>query len=147
MSSRYDNPRRERNLDVRVQTARDDDDQEAGRRVRQDVRDTGRDIREAGGNIVGNVCSFWGNLLNGLSEAISPPSRSTRSRQESGCFDDESEEGRGGFFSCNGGEFRISCSSPRGGGRAERADDRATDQEERTTARYADRDREIDVTT
>jgi hypothetical protein len=52
------------------------------------------------------------------------------------------------LFGCEGAEFRVSCGPA--GSEADYADDRNTSDKEkdkRTRARYADRDREIDVTT
>lgn len=124
-------------------TQRDRD--EVGRGVRRDVRESGRNIREAGGDIIGNWCGLWSNLLSGVSEAISP--RSGRGRSSSA--EDQTEDRSPGLFFCDGGEFRISCGG-RGAGGANREDDdepRSERGKRRTVARYSDRDREAEIST
>jgi hypothetical protein len=120
------------------ETPRDRDD--VGRGVRRDVRESGRNIREAGGDIISNWCGLWSNLLSGVSEAIAP-----RSRSGGRSTADESDEDRSqGLFFCDGGEFRISCGR-RDSAESER--DAPTGRKGRTVARYSDRDREVDVST
>ncbi len=113
-----------------------------GRGARRDIRDTGRNVREAGGDIINNWCGLWSNLLSGVSDAISPRSRTTRSSNVN--YDDDDRSG--GLFFCDGGEFRISCGP--GGGARERNDDASAEGESRRpSARYSDRDREVEVKT
>jgi hypothetical protein len=131
MSTRYEETQRDRD--------------EVGRGVRRDVRESGRNIREAGGDIIGNWCGLWSNLLSGVSEAISPRSRPRRSSNVDDV--DQDEERSQGLFVCDGGEFRISCGRS-GGTSAEREEEPRSDRAgRRTVARYADRDRELDVST
>lgn len=144
MSSRYEDTRTRREVRVSEDTV---DDREPGQGIRRDVRQTSQNIREAGGDIVSNLCGLWSNVLTSVGDAISPQSRSTstsnRSRAGSGTAD------RSGVFGCEGAEFRISCGPASGegdGGRNSR-DSRDDDDDSGTRARYADGKREIDVTT
>lgn len=146
MSSRYEDTRTDRESGRRSSYDRAVDDREPGQGIRRDVRQTGQNIRNAGGDIVSNVCGFWGNLLSSFGEAVSPQSRSSRSSNESSRAGSDADERSSDFFGCEGTEFRISCSSPRSD--ADRADEREAEKDDKgTRARYADRDREIDVTT
>ena len=133
--------RKDTNMSTRYEeTQRDRDD--VGRGVRRDVRESGRNIRESGGDIISNWCGLWSNLLSGVGEAISPRSRSRQSTN----VDEEDDERSQGFFNCDGGEFRISCG--RGSSGSEREEEpRSARGRRRTLARYADRDREVDVST
>ena len=119
----------------------DTDREQVGRGVRRDVRDAGRNVREAGGDIISNWCGLWSNLLSGVSEAIAPRSRSSRSSN----LDEADDERSQGNFFCDGGEFRISCSRPN----AREEDDEGTQSRgrRRTVARYSDRDREAEIRT
>lgn len=145
MSSRYDDPSRPQSARRRVQDEQYYDDREAGRGLRQDVRETGRDIREAGTDILSSWCGIWGNLLISIGEVISSPTRPAGgSRQSSGSGDAHDT------LSCGGAEYCVICNIPGAGtSRQQGAPPRTSDAsgEGRTTARYADRDREIDVTT
>jgi hypothetical protein len=148
MSSRYEDTRTDREANRRASFDRAVDDREPGQGIRRDVRQTGQNIRNAGGDIVSNLCGLWGNLLGSVGDAISPQSRSTRSANESSRVSDDANERSSGFFGCEGAEFRISCGPS--GSEADQGDDRDNpekDKDKRTRARYADRDREIDVTT
>jgi hypothetical protein len=127
-------------MSTRQDEMRDRDD--IGRGARRDVRDTGRNIRDAGGDIISNWCGLWSNLLSGVSEAISPRSRTRRSSNVNYNDDDRSS----GLFFCDGGEFRVAC-GPSGGER-DRDDDTSADRErQRPSARYSDRDREVEINT
>ena len=113
------------------------DDRERGRALRRDVRETGRDIRDAGGDIINSWCGLWGNLLASFGEAIAPRSRSSRSSR----FDDESDDDTSRSFGCGDGEFRISWG--RSGERD--VEDKGERSTRRTSARYADRDRNVEI--
>lgn len=127
-------------MSTRHDEIRDRDD--IGRGTRRDIRETGRNVREAGGDIINNWCGLWSNLLSGVNEAISPRSRTRRSSNVN--YDDDDRSG--GLFFCDGGEFRISC-APSGGAR-DRDDDASTEGErQRPSARYSDRDREVKINT
>jgi len=141
MSTRYEDTRTDR------ESSRRSSNDEPGQGMRRDVRQTGQNIRNAGGDIVSNVCGFWGNLLSSVGDAISPQSRSSRSSNESSRVSSDSNENSSGIFGCEGAEFRISCSTPRSGSEFAGESDSERDTDRGTKARYADRDREIDVTT
>lgn len=151
MSSRYDDTYRERDYDRPGRYEREADRREAGRGLRQDVRETGREIRDAGGDIVSSVCGLWGNLLNSLGDAVSPRSSRGRypARASSRYEDDEYQERSGGLFNCLGGELSIKCGNSES--RADRSSEgyaeRDDDRDNRTSARVSGRNTEIDVNT
>src|ERR1041384_4507872 len=146
MSSRYDDPPRARRTDSRLQDERDYDDREAGRGLRQDVRETGRDIREAGTDILSSWCGLWGNFLISIGEVIASPTRPAgggRRPSGSGYYPDDHDT-----YSCGGAEYCVICNLPGAGTSRQQGARYGTSDaggEGRTTARYADRDREIDV--
>ena len=148
MSSRYDDPSRPQSAGRRAQDDQYYDDREAGRGLRQDVRETGRDIREAGTDILSSWCGLWGNFLISIGEVIASPARSAGGGRRStgpGPSPDEHDS-----LSCGGAEYCFICNLPGpGAGQQQASRPRTSDAggEGRTTARYADRDREIDVTT
>ncbi len=125
-------------MSTRYEDTRDRDD--VGRGVRRDVRDSGRNIREAGGDIISNWCGLWSNLLSGVSEAIAPRTRSSRS--SSVADDDENSQG---LFFCDGGEFRISCNRATTTERDEEQQGGPSRRRRNVTAKYSDRDRGVDV--
>ena len=141
MSTRYDDTRSDSYRRDRVA-----DDREPGEGIRRDVRQTSQNIRNAGGDIVSNICGLWGNLFSSLGEAVSPQTRSTRSSNESSR--DNASERSSGFPGCGGAEFRISCSTPRSEGESQDdSEGPRGDRDVQSRARYADRNREIDITT
>ena len=164
MSSRYDDSPRARSTTRRAQDERDYDDRdyrndrEAGRGLRQDVRETGRAVRDAGGDILSSWCGLWGNFLISIGEVIASPSRpagqggrgySRSDSRSDSRYDSYPEEHDS--LSCGGAEACFICSVPgAGAGQQQQGPPPRTSDaggEGRTTARYADRDREIDVTT
>src|SRR6184192_2624468 len=56
----------------------DDDDRDRSRR-RRDFRDTGRSVRRASSDFLTFGCDVLGDLLFGVSEALTPRRRSSRS--------------------------------------------------------------------
>lgn len=131
MSTRYRDT--DRDFDRRVREDREANEREIGRGLRQDVRDTGREIRSAGGDIIGSWCSLWGNLLSSLGETITPQQQQQQRRNsynrdssrrggasreasvdyETNDYNDYEESGggqqsQGGSFGClEGGDFNI----------------------------------------
>src|SRR5215218_9541695 len=104
MSSRYDDSPRSQSTSRRVRDERDYDDPEAGRGLRQDVRETGRDIREAGTDILSSWCGLWGNFLISIGEVIASPTRPAGGgRQPSG------SGGEHDTLSCGGAEYCVIC--------------------------------------
>jgi hypothetical protein len=137
MSSRYDDTRSDSSRRDRVAN-----DREPGEGIRQ----SSQNIRNAGGDIVSNICGLWGNLFSSLSDAVSPQSSSYRSGSASSR--ENAGERYSGFSGCEGAEFRISCSAPRSGTEyQDESQDQPGDRDRPTKARYADGKREIDVTT
>jgi hypothetical protein len=137
MTSRYDDTRSDATRRDRVAS-----DREPGEGIRQ----SSQNIRNAGGDIVSNICGIWGNLFSSLSDAVSPQSSSSRSGSDSSRGN--AGERFSGFPGCEGAEFRISCTTPRSGNEyQDDSDEQLGDRDRPTKARYADAKREIDVTT
>ena len=133
MSTRYEDTQESRRSNA--------DDRERGQALRRDVRESGRNIREAGGDIISNWCGLWGNLLASFGEAITPRSRSSRSSDQFEDTDDDLSR----TFGCGNGEFQISWGRSSAADRNE-IDDAASEKgTRRTSARYTDRDRNIEI--
>lgn len=62
---------------------------------RRAVREAGQDVRNSGADIINTWCGFWGNLLIGLGEAISPQSSGSRDYQRSSNRADDTGYSRG----------------------------------------------------
>ena len=67
----------------------DDDDRDRSRR-RRDFRDTGRSVRRASSDFLTFGCDVLGDLLFGVSEALTPRRRSSRSSSRDDDDDDRS---------------------------------------------------------
>lgn len=109
MSTRYRDT--DRDFDRRVREDREANEREIGRGLRQDVRDTGREIRSAGGDIIGSWCSLWGNLLSSLGETITPQQQP----QGRNSYNRESSR-RGGSYRETSGDYETSDYEESGGG-------------------------------
>ena len=149
MTTRYEDAQNDRSRSRR--DLRDLDDRNTGEGVRRDVRQTSENIKNAGSDIVSNICGLWGNILSSVGDAVSSRSTSTRSTSDSSRRTNVSDDRESGFINCEGLEFKVSCGSP-GGGKADddsrsSRSDRDSEDDGGTRATYEDRKRRVDVTT